>query len=267
MCTSTVDYTRFDNGNYLKQSYSHPKAEVANFPPSMRAFLMERIHDFYQRYGKDLPADCTLLEFGGGPVLAYIISAVPFVSSIVFSDYCADGRKAVEQWKEQSAEAHDWTPFFEYVVGELEGNETSDAAKHREEQLREKLSGVVACDALQTEPIGAGYDGAFNVISVSFCFESACKSHSQVVTALKGLAKLLRPGGLLRVNGVFGGSYYRVNGREFFNLTQTKESLQESLAEAGFDCKHVELFHLETAPSNADYKGIYHAVAQLVCEF
>ncbi|PXF46138.1 Nicotinamide N-methyltransferase [Gracilariopsis chorda] len=264
MSSSAADYVSFDNSSYLNKSYSHPKAQVANFPPAMRAFLMEHIHNFYRQYGKHFAADSTLLEFGGGPVLAYIISAVPFVSSIVFSDYCADGRTAVQQWKERASQAHDWTPFFEYVVRELEGDESGDAATVRARQLREKLSRVIACDALKAEPLGSGYDKAFNVISISFCFESACRSHSQVVTALKGLARLLRPGGLLRINGVFGGTYYKVNGREFFNLTQTKESLRESLAEGGFVCKELELFHLEVALSNADYKGVYHAVAELI---
>lgn len=229
----------------------------------MRHFLMQHIHQFYKQQGPTLPANASLLEFGGGPVIAYVISSEPFVSSVVFSDYCEGGRAAVDKWRQNLADAHDWTPFFEYVVKELEDNQTPEEPTRRAERLRQKIVNVLPCDATKVQPIGPGYDRTFHVISVSFCFESACTSHHQVVTALKGLAQMLVPGGWIRINGVYRGSYYRVDREEFFNLTQTEETLRRSLQESGFECKSFDLFLLEQAAKNADYKGIYHASAQL----
>ena len=42
-----------------------------------------------------------LLEFGGGPVIVPLISAVPFVSEIMFCEYSESGRKEVQTVERQ----------------------------------------------------------------------------------------------------------------------------------------------------------------------
>ncbi|KAI0566074.1 Methyltransferase NNMT/PNMT/TEMT [Gracilaria domingensis] len=254
----------FDSSAYLQKSYSSPKRSSETFEAEARQFVMKHIADFYKTHGTTFNGEAKLLEFGGGPVIAYIISAVKHVSDIVFSDYCSSGREAVRSWKEKEAGAHDWTPFFEYVIRELEEDPTPDAVVTRMEEMRAKISSIVHCDATLTNPIGDEFKAKFDIISVSFCFESACRNHEDLVFALRQLKKLLSPGGWIRVNGVYGGSYYLTNGKKFFNLTQTEESLRTAFQASGFVCKTWSLFLNRKAVSNADYRGMYHATAQTI---
>jgi len=40
------------------------------------------------------------LEFGGGPIIRSLISAAPYVSESVFSDYIESARKQLVMWKD-----------------------------------------------------------------------------------------------------------------------------------------------------------------------
>ena len=76
-----------------------------------------------------------MLEFGGGPVIKNLISAAPFVQEIVFSAYSESKRTEVELWKDNKQGAHDWSPFFKYVVNKLERKEGEAVWQEREALL------------------------------------------------------------------------------------------------------------------------------------
>jgi len=60
------------------------------------------------------------LEFGGGPIIMSLISAAPYVSEIVFSDYIESARKQVVMWKDNNPMIK--SPHFKRIVNKLEGN-------------------------------------------------------------------------------------------------------------------------------------------------
>ena len=258
------DYDRdFDVRSYIKLSYGDPHVSSANFKKELRDFVLKNVHEFYAERAPTFRANSArILEFGGGPIIVYLISAVPYASSIVFSDYSSSCRKAVREWINDGPDAYDWHPYFDYVIKTFENDESVETPLNRAEEMKSKISSILHCDVAMENPIGKGYEKSFDVISVSFCFESACKSVEDVEETLKKLATLLRPGGWIRINGVLGGSYYTVNDKRFFNVTQTKESVQNALAKAGFASIDVKA-HVSDCPAHADYLGMYHASAQL----
>ncbi|XP_065835913.1 phenylethanolamine N-methyltransferase-like [Oscarella lobularis] len=259
------DYDRdFDVKSYMKLSYGDPHVSSVNFKKELRDFVLENVHEFYAERATLRSNSARILEFGGGPIIVYLISAVPYASSIVFSDYSSASREAIGKWINDSPDAHDWHPYFDYVIKTFENDESAETPLNRAKEMKSKISSIIHCDVAMENPIGKGCEKSFDVISVSFCFESACKSVEDVKVTLKKLATLLRPGGWIRINGVLGGSYYMVNNKRFFNVTQTEDSVRNALAKAGFASIDVTT-HVGDRPqaSNADYIGMYHASAQL----
>ena len=109
-----------------------------------RETMFKGLHELYSGGASGL----RILEIGCGPVIAWQISAAPFASEIVMADLVQSCRDAVQLWLDKSPKAHDWTPFFRYVVQTLEGKGEEEIAK-REEQLRNAVKAVIYCNALE----------------------------------------------------------------------------------------------------------------------
>ncbi|XP_065917668.1 nicotinamide N-methyltransferase-like [Dysidea avara] len=119
-----------------------------------------------------------LLEFGGGPSIAGLISAVPYVNEIIFSAHTEGERKEVEQWKFEKDGAHNWADHFKFVVNELE-NITGDTAWFdREKMLRQCITAIIGCDIVQDYPLSIKQD-PFQIIYTSLCLEAACKTYTE----------------------------------------------------------------------------------------
>ena len=106
------DYELFDPWAYLDDLYG----EVDGF----HHHSLKHMHEFYKSCGSS-SAGLKVLEFGAGPVIAYVISASLYASEIVLSDYVEANRKVLQMWLDRDPNAPNWSPFFEHVVQELEG--------------------------------------------------------------------------------------------------------------------------------------------------
>ena len=108
------------------KSYSdeqfNPKEYLNFLYPSSLAFkdvfdfYRQQLYNFYTKYScKWNNKTARLLEFGGGPVIAHLIIAVPYVSQITFAAHLESERKEVELWKYKEG-AYDWSSYFKCVV-------------------------------------------------------------------------------------------------------------------------------------------------------
>lgn len=192
--TRIDDYNRFVPASYLRTRYNDPEEERSQF-------YLHCFHEFYQQYHTQWNhTKARLLEFGGGPVILPLISAAPFVSEIVFSDYAERNRNEVQLWKDHAPSAHDWMPYIRHVVNKLDGNPDYEAAVARERILRNRLQYIVSCDINADEENLLGCEAVrkpFDIISVNACVEAAVDSHSQYLACLAKLKTLLKPGGLM----------------------------------------------------------------------
>lgn len=61
----------------------------------------------------------TMVEISGGPCVANMLVATPYVSTIVFSDYLPQNIKEVELWQKNDPSAYDWSPYLRYTFAVL----------------------------------------------------------------------------------------------------------------------------------------------------
>ena len=177
-----------------------------------------------------------MLEFGAGPVIAYVISASLYASEIVLSEYLETNRKVLQMWLDRDPNAPNWSPFFEYVVQELEGKSKEEAAK-REEELRQVVKAVIPCDIHKDPPVEPAYCGPYDVVFAGYCLESACNSLEELSGAVSKLAKLLKPEGklvIITVDGPGDTFFYMVGEKKFTNLSISEETLTTILQQNGF---------------------------------
>jgi len=83
---------------------------------------------FWQQF--ESTRNIKLLEYGGGPNISKIISACPYVTDIVFSEYNDLNRKAIEDWINNKG--FDWKATFDFIVKELEGKDGRASTSNRE---------------------------------------------------------------------------------------------------------------------------------------
>ena len=220
------DYEMFDPWAYLEYQYG----EVDAF----HHHSLQEIHEVFKSYGSS-STSLKVLEFGAGPVIVYVISASLYASEIVLSEYLDTNRKVLQMWLDRDPNAPNWSPFFEYVVQELEGKSKEKAAK-REEESRQVIKAVIPCDIHKDPPVEPAYCGPYDVIVTSFCLESACNSLEEYSGAVPKLAKLLKPEGklVITVEGPGDTFFYVVGEKKFFALSIREEALTTILQQNGF---------------------------------
>ena len=180
--------------------------------------FIHAFHEFWSTF--DAPTDTQqgnvgYLEFGGGPSIASHVFACPKVAHIVFSE---------KSWIAGDPDAHDWMPFIQMAVIELEAEGGADESsalltdkeklgqvKGRVDGLKRKIRYVVPCDVFKTPIVELKSDDIgkpFDVVSTSVCLESCVTSEAQYRNIVAELCKLFKPNGYLFMNGVLEGTFY-----------------------------------------------------------
>ena len=256
----------FDCKTYLQLYYSplkgNPDVKEAAF------FYQNQVLSFYKKYNSKWDNDTArLLEFGGGPSIAGLIIAVPYVNQIIFSAYTEGERKEVELWKFEKDGAHNWSDYFQFAVNEIE-NMTGDTAwRDREILLRQRIAAIIGCDIFQHYPLSIKQD-PFEIICTSLCLEAACKTYIEYKSAVKKLVTLLKPGGFLTMFIVERETFYMVGNKKWSCLYLTLEQVEEALIDAGMV---VLVAERDVAPINqiqnpvaSDCKALLFVAAQRV---
>ena len=209
-----------------------------------------------------------MLEFGGGPVISNLISAVPHVQEIVFAAYTQNERDEIELWKGKKEGAHNWELYLRYVVNELEDKPGDTVWQEREALLRSRIK-VIACDITQEDPLlGKGAKDSFDIISTRLCLEAACESYEVYKSSIKKLSRMLKLGGFLTMTVVERETFYMVKDKRWYCLYLTLDQIEVALKEAGFvilvaerDPAPIDQIQKPTA---FDYKAILVITAQKV---
>ena len=220
---SGEEYKKFKASDYLKGRYDNPDSK---FIPSLRCY-----HEVF----KSLPSGLTVLDYGTGPAIITTISASTKASELVLSDYAEDSREVLRRWLDRHPDAFDWSPFFRLVVKDLEGKGEKEV-EERQELVRSLVKAVVHCDLTQDPPIERGYDRQYDVVISGFCLESVARTHAEYKRGVDKLAKLVKPGGLLLLEGgevLEGRGGYMVGDHTFEGVGVTRELAEEAMKEAG----------------------------------
>ena len=144
---------------------------------------LKHLYDFYKLYSESHPGELTMLDLGCGPVIAYAISAVEYTSEIIMAEYTELNRQEITKWINKDPDAHDWSPFLEHVIKEVEGK-GNDQISIREDKLR-KVMKVISCDVTKDPMLSPEYVKEYDVVQVSLVLEPACSTKDEYLLALK----------------------------------------------------------------------------------
>ena len=200
-----------------------------------REFPLGCFHEFWSKMAK---RNARVLNFGGGPSIYDLISAAPYAEEIIFAEYSEENRKEVAAWRERSSDAHDWSPYFRFIVQRFEGK-GSEEALIREAELRKKIAHILPCNIAFEDPViwpstWTSQLGSFDVVTTSLCIEAAVKSEIEYRNAIAKLKKYLRPGGHLVMYSVIGENFYYVGKEQFYCFSVSENQIQEILRKEGF---------------------------------
>ena len=235
------DYEKFDPLSFLEMRY-RKTTDYYRF-----TFPLQKYHNFFTQSFNGSGKTLKVLDYGCGPVMMYVISAVPFASEIVLADVVPECLDELNRWIQNDPSAFSWGPHFEHVVQKLEGNLGTDAAKERETEMRKTVKAVVHCDIFADSPIEKGYEGPYDVIMSNLCIDGACKTIDEFKTSLNKLTRMLKPGGKFTMyttstndanlgkNYAYGVGESDDAGLDWFPfLSFTREFLTTTLENAGF---------------------------------
>ena len=224
---TTKDYNSFfDPQLYFNNYFDDPRKDE---------HFLRRLFDFWSQV-KSSPCK-NMLEYGGGPNISRLITACTHVQDILFAEYLEANRKAVKDWVAKDPKAFNWRPTFEFVVQKVEGKAIDEVDK-RESEVRDKIRAIVPCDVKAPIPLqipdnlSMKYGPPFDVVSTSLTLEAVVESEQEYKDHVAFLAKMLRPGGYLIMQGVLDRTCYNV-GERFYVFPLTKEMVLNSMKDAG----------------------------------
>ena len=160
------------------------------------------------------------MEFGGGPVITSLISAVPYVHQIIFSAYAESERIEIERWRNREDGAYDWSPHFKYTINDIENIAGDDAWRKREDLLRKRITSIIPRDIFCDNPLLVKQE-PFEIVSTSLCLEAACSTYAEYKEAIKKLLGLLKLGGFLLMFIVDRQTFYVIGGKKWSCLFLT----------------------------------------------
>lgn len=246
----TRDFTHFDPTAYLSDYYGDVGAENL----ALLRFMVETY--------RSLPAGGRLLDFGGGPTIYPLISAVGRVDEVHFSDYLHANLQEVRKWLSNDPKAFDWREFVRKAIEiETEAPCSEADVTRREGEVRSLVTRLMRCDASRTPPI-EGHQRPYDVVVTNFCAESATSDRWQWRAFVTNIVSLLKPGGVLIMSALKGAGSYAVGSRRFPAVDIAEDDLIELLEETGFQPKQIELRSVPADRPSRDYDGLMLAVAR-----
>ena len=195
-----------------------------------------------------LPDNLKVLDYGTGPSLLPAMAAVTKASEIILSDYSEENHKFLSRWLSGDCSSFDWSPHFEFLVRNLEGNKEASAIKERQEMVRKTVKAVVHCDLTEDPLIQKGYDNLYDVVISSLVIDTVPTSDEEFVDLLCRLGGLVKKGGSMFLYFSENATFYAVGDFNFKVFPVTVDIAKTALARAGFSKIEVSERHFSNAP-------------------
>ncbi|GCB79652.1 hypothetical protein scyTo_0020235, partial [Scyliorhinus torazame] len=134
----------------------------------------------------------------------------------------------------------------------------------KEKKLRDSIKQVLKCDVHQTNPLDPVELEPVDCLVTSLCLEAACKDKAAYCAALSNITSLLKPGGVLIMNGVLNETFYMVDKYRFSRLAIDQVLLEKAFREAGYETEWLEIFDGPDKSVNtlSDYEAAFNLPAR-----
>jgi hypothetical protein len=157
--------------------------------------------------------------------------------------------------------AFDWQEFFKVTL-ELEngGGYSTQAVRHREALIRQRVTQIFNCNANHTPPINPLR--VYDVLVTNFCVEAATSNLAEWRKAFSNILSLLKPNGTLLMATLKNSTRYPVGHKTFPAVSISETDLTQALIEEGFDKQSIVIESVDAEHSFRQYKGFMLALAK-----
>lgn len=244
----------FSPRDYLNEYYTHIGDENKN------------LLVFFAKCYEQIPANSTILEFGGGPTVYQLISATTKALQIHFSDFLDVNLKEVKSWRQAAFHAFNWIPFIKATLKIENQPNDKKSVTERETLLRKKITKFLHCDAFKKNPLGEKYRHVYDVVSVNFVPDSITSSKSQWKTLITNIVSLLNSQGTLIMTALKNATHWRVGDAIFPAVNIMEEDVKSVLKDLGFRDVTITTIAAEVTDETAEnyegYKGMIFVLAR-----
>jgi hypothetical protein len=189
---------------------------------------------FYVDAFRNIPAKGVMLDFGSGPTVYSLISAVAKVKEIHIAEYLEANRLELRKWLQKDDGAFNWRPFVRAALEiEHDGQCSEFDILRREAQIRNHIVYIGRCDVRRCPPI-LGPQYAYEVVASNFCSECVTDNLEEWRFFVANIASLVKPGGILLMTALKGATSYSVGSMRFPVVHIDENDLRQAFKELGF---------------------------------
>ncbi|XP_066429047.1 nicotinamide N-methyltransferase-like [Eleutherodactylus coqui] len=193
------------------------------------------------------------------PIIVPILAMNDFVQEITLLQSNDAGVKELENWKNKTPNAFDWSRVTEFLK-ELKENSESD-----EESLRGKTK-ILKYNLSEDNPADALSLPRADIATSIWFLEYISKNHDDYRRCLKKLSNVINLGGYLIVVADINATFLNIGEDKFHILPCDENFYGKVIVEEGFQIKHYEKFDREMISDATDYKAVVFIVAHKVRE-
>jgi hypothetical protein len=244
------DWRAFDPGAYLNEYYSDLGGENL------------AILQFYADVFRNLTPKSTMLDFGSGPTIYSLISAVTKVEEIHIVEYLEANRVELRKWFQGDNTAFNWRHFIRAAL-QMEKNARCSAFDivQRTAKIRNTVTSIGRCDVRQVPPFVRGRQ-RYDIVTSNFCAESITDSREKWQAFVMNIASLVAVGGTFLITTLKNASCYSVGPAFFPAVAINEKDLAEILQEAGFSAHSIVIRSVPADRPSRHYEGLMLAAAE-----
>lgn len=179
------------------------------------------------------------IEVGCGPVPYRAALLTQYAEEIHLADYLPGNLAEVRRWRDDQPGQHDWDGFLREALT-LEGGVGTDAeVRDRKAELRQKITGLLACDLTRREPLG--FSVIYDLVTSFYCAEAISGAVAEWEQHVANLARLVSPSGRMFVASIRNARSYRVFDATFPAAPVNEGDWHRVLPTLGFDPARTEI--------------------------
>lgn len=226
---TTRDFTDFSGRDYLDTFYA-----VVNEDNQQ---ILEFLHSAYAK----LPKVDRMLEFGGGPCVYQLMSAVQKVSTIVFSDFPKSSLDEVALVLRSEPNAFNWSEYIKYVLQLENKQSTTELVTERMDEIRSKVAKLTHCDVRLSNPLSPLELEPFDLVQMLSVIGAVATTEEEYQSYLLNALSLLKSGGYLVARFVTDSGSWQIGNVKYRTLKVTEETLLKALHNAGLELQEYQV--------------------------
>ena len=219
----------FHPRDYLKAYYSGDKMNEDE------VIAYKYMLDYLQSTGSHFSK---MLEVGCGPTLHNVIPFISFVDEIHMADYLPNNLEQIQLWLDDHPDAHNWDVYIKTAL-ELEGDMAKTAIETRKQKMRNQITALKHIDLTHDYPLEDRE--SYPLVISYYCAASATSTKAEWMQFMRGIFKLIEPGGILIVGDFRNTNQYHIGETVFPNANIDEHDMADLLRSDEFEPSSIDI--------------------------